>query len=129
MAKPQVILLLDSGALIAAGKSENIEAIVRRWRLAGAQFVIAAPSIAESIRGGPKDAPANRLINAISHVEPTTEHISRNAGALLGIFQSKKTIDAIIVATATHCRVTDILTSDPDDMRLLAGDSLNIYSI
>ncbi len=121
--------MLDSGPLIAAGKSENVEAIVRRWRTGGARFLIAAPSIAESIRGGARDAAANRLIKAIGHVEPTTENISRNAGALLANARSKKTVDAIVVATANHCRVTDLLTSDPDDMRLFAGASLNIHTV
>jgi uncharacterized protein (DUF3084 family) len=129
VAKPQVILLLDSGALIAASKNENVKAIVSRWRTAGARFVIAAPSLAESIRGGPRDAAANRLIRSIDRVVPTTEPIARRAGVFLGTLQSDSTIDAIIVASAQAAHATDILTSDPDDMRLIAGNTINVHKI
>jgi predicted nucleic acid-binding protein len=129
MAKPQVILLLDSGALIAAGKNENVTAIVRRWRSAGARFIIAAPSLAESIRGGPRDAAANRLITSVDRIVPTTEPIARRAGLFLGTLQSNSTIDAIIVASAQAAHATDILTSNLDDMRLFAGNNINIHKI
>ena len=129
MAKPQVTLMLDSGALIAAGKGRKVESIVRRWREADAQFLIGTPSLAEAIRDGPTDAAANRLIKTIDQVAATTEAIARSAGALLGQARSDKTIDAIIVATADHCHATDILTSDPDDMRLFAGGRINILSL
>ncbi len=124
-----MILLLDSGALIAAGKGRKVESIMRRWQMAGAQFVLATPSLAEAMRGGPADATANRLVKTIDFIIPTTESIARRAGVLLGWSRSGKTIDAIIAATAYESRVTDILTSDPADMRLFAGKDVGIHKI
>ncbi len=124
-----MILLLDSGALIAAGKGRKVESIMRRWQIAGAQFVLAAPSLAEAMRGGPGDAAANRLVETIDFIIPTTERIARRAGASLRRSCSGKTIDAIIAATAYKSRVTDILTSDPEDMRLFAGKDVGIHKI
>jgi predicted nucleic acid-binding protein len=129
MAKSQVILLLDSGALIDVGKRRRVESIIRRWRSADAQFVLATPSIAEVIRGGPTDAAANRIIKAIDHVVSTTETIARQAGAMLGKVKSDRTLAAIIVATADASRVTDILTSDAGDMRRFASNRINIHAI
>jgi len=129
MAKPQVILLLDSGALIAVGKDRKVESIIRRWREEDAQFVLATPSLAEAIRGGPRDAAANRLISAIDRVVATTETIARRAGMWLGDLQSDQTLDAIIAATAHASRATDILTSDPYDMQRFAGNAINIHPL
>jgi predicted nucleic acid-binding protein len=129
MAKPQIILLLDSGALILAGKGRKVESVIRRWREADAEFVLAAPSLAEAIRGGPRDAAVNRLISTIDHVVATTETIARRAGVALGKLQSDKTLDAIIAATAHACRATDILTIDADDMRHFAGNRINVHRI
>jgi predicted nucleic acid-binding protein len=124
----------NSAAYIPALKGPSctpllVKAIIRRWRAAGAQFIIAAPSLAESIRGGPRDAEANRLIKAVDCVVSTTEPIARRASESLGTLQSKSTVDAIIVASAQAAHATDILTSDPDDMRLLAGASMNIHPL
>jgi predicted nucleic acid-binding protein len=91
--------------------------------------VLATPSIAEVIRGGPTDAAANRIIKAIDHVVSTTETIARQAGAMLGKVKSDRTLAAIIVATADASRVTDILTSDAGDMRRFASNRINIHAI
>jgi predicted nucleic acid-binding protein len=126
MAQPQIILALDSGALIAAEKDPRVEAVIRKWLREGARILIPAPSIAEAVRGGPKDAAANRLIKAVNQVADTSEAIARDAGGRLGSKRSSKTIDALVVATAEACRATDILTSDPVDIRALAGDCINV---
>ncbi len=129
MAQPQIILALDSGALILADKDPRVEAVIRKWLREGARLLIAAPSIAEVIRGGPKDATANRLIKAVSNVANTSEAISRDAGARLGSKRSSATIDAIVVATAEAYRATDILTSDPADVRDLASSHINVIAL
>ena len=129
MAQPQIILALDSGALILADKDPRVEAVIRKWLREGARLLIAAPSIAEVIRGGPKDATANRLIKAVSNVANTSEAISRDAGARLGSKRSSATIDAIVVATAEAYRATDILTSDPADVRDLASSHITVIAL
>jgi predicted nucleic acid-binding protein len=129
MAQAQVVLALDSGALILAEKDQRVEAVVRKWLREGAELVIPAPCLAEAIRGGPRDAAPNRLIKAVGRVATTTEAIARDAGRRLGSRRSSQTIDALIVATAEAHRATDILTTDPRDVRSLAGNMLNVIAI
>jgi predicted nucleic acid-binding protein len=129
MAQSQAILALDSGALIAAEKDPRVEAVLRKWLREGARMFIPAPCIAESIRGGANDAAANRLIKAVRCVANTSEAIARDAGALLGRKRSSKTIDALVVATAETYGATDILTTDPGDIRELAGNRLNVITL
>jgi predicted nucleic acid-binding protein len=129
MARAQIILALDSGVLITAEKDQRVEAIIRKWLREGARLLIPAPAIAEAIRGGPKDAAANRLIKAVNHVANTSEAIGRDAGARLGSAASAATLDALIVATAEAHLATDILTTDPGDIRGLAGDHVNVIAL
>jgi predicted nucleic acid-binding protein len=129
MARPQVVLAFDSGALIAAENDPRVEAVLCKWLREGARILIPAPALAEVIRGGPKDAVANRLIRAVNDVADTSETIARNAGARLGACKSSATIDALVVATAEAYRATDILTTDPVDIRNLAGPQINIIAI
>jgi predicted nucleic acid-binding protein len=129
MAQSEVRLALDSGALIVAEKDLRVEAILRKWLREGARILIPAPCLAEAIRGGPKDAAANRLIKAINQVAPTSEAIARDAGTRLGLRKSSETIDALVVATAEAHLATDILTTDPDDIRLLSSNGLNIIAL
>jgi hypothetical protein len=127
LAKPKQVrrLALDSGALITAEKDERVEAIIRRWLGEGSSFVIAAPSLAEAIRGGPTDA----LVKAVGNTIATSEAIGRGAGVRLGEKKSGATVDALIVITAESSQATDILTTDPDDIKLLAGGSLNVIPL
>jgi predicted nucleic acid-binding protein len=129
MAQAQVILALDSGALITAEKDSRVEAVIRKWLREGARVLIPAPSLAEAIRGGPKDAAANRIIKAVNHIASTSEAIARDAGARLGVKRSTETIDALVVATAETYLATDILTTDPSDIRELAGSHVNVIAL
>ena len=129
MAQTQVTLALDSGALIAAEKDPRVEAVLRKWLREGARFLIPAPAIAEIIRGGPRDACANRLIAAVNQIAQTSEAIARDAGARLGAKKSSETVDALIVATAEAHLATDILTTDPVDIRRLASDKVNVIPL
>jgi len=129
MARAQVILALDSGALIAAEKDQRVEATIRKWLREGARLLIPTPAIAEAIRGGPRDAAANRLIKAANRVANTSEAMARDAGERLGSTSSSGTVDALIVATAEAYLATDILTTDPDDIQRLASSHLNVVAL
>jgi hypothetical protein len=122
-------LALDSGALIAAEKDPRVEAIIQKWLREGALLSIAAPSLAEAIRGGPDDAVANRLVKAVGNTIATSEPIARQAGIRLGIKNSNETVDALIVVTAESAATTDILTTDPTDIKLLSGGSMNVIEL
>lgn len=77
--------------------------------------------IAETVRGTSKDAPVNRVINAVGEVISADEEIARVAGGLLGATKSRSTIDAMVVATAIGLGPAVILTGDPDDLGRLAA--------
>ncbi len=129
MAKAEVVLALDSGALILAEKDQRIEAVIRKRVREGARVIIPAPCLAECIRGGARDAAANRIIGAVSSVANTTESIARDAGRRLSSKRRTQTIDALIVATAEANGATDILTTDPVDIRSLATAGVNIIGL
>jgi predicted nucleic acid-binding protein len=73
--------------------------------------------LAETLRGGPRDAPIHRVRNAVD-VFPTEESAARLAGALLGRSGRHNTVDALVAAEAVTAGA-DILTSDADDLRAL----------
>src|SRR5947209_14769863 len=114
-------LILDSGAIIAlAAASERARRFLQRAARERILAVIPAVVIAETTRGRPRDAPVNRVIKAVDEVAPITEAVAREAGRLLAATRlADATIDALVVATASHREPTIILTGDVDDIRAL----------
>ncbi len=129
MAQTEIVLALDSGALIAAEKDPRVEAILRLWLSRGARIIVPAPVLAEGLRGTAKDAAANRLIAAIGNVPSTTEAVARDAGKRLAGTSPPPTIVALIVATAVASGATDILTTDERDMRRLLHEPVNVIGL
>ncbi len=82
--------------------------------------------VAETVRGGPADAPVNRVLKAVGQVDVADEAIGRTAGRLLGSAGSTATVDAVVVATAVQTCGAVVLTSDPDDLRALATASQGV---
>jgi predicted nucleic acid-binding protein len=86
----------------------------------GIEIRIPVAVLAETLRGGSRDAPVHRVRNAVD-VFPTDERIGRLAGSLLGGTGGANAVDALVAAEAIHARA-DVLTGDADDLRaLLAG--------
>ena len=114
-------LILDSGAIIALSRSEE-RARAYLWRALelDADVVVPVVVLAETLRGGAKDAHVNRVLKAIGEIEPTSAATGRLAGSLLGSTGKVATIDAIVVAEALTRGGGRILTSDPDDLGELA---------
>ena len=117
-------LILDSGAIIALSRSEE-RARAYLWRALelDADVVVPVVVLAETLRGGPRDAHVNRVLKAIGEIEPTSVATGRLAGSLLGStgkVDTVDTIDAIVVAEALTRGGGRILTSDPDDLGELA---------
>jgi predicted nucleic acid-binding protein len=87
--------------------------------------VTAASTIAEVIRGGPRDASLHRVLNRIT-VVPIDKALGRAAGELLGragMAGHRCTIDALLAAVALgQARPVVLLTSDPDDMARLTEE-------
>ncbi len=73
--------------------------------------------LAETLRGGPRDAPIHRVRHAVD-VFPTEEPTARLAGALLDRAGGTNTVDALVAAEAVIA-AADVLTSDADDLRAL----------
>jgi predicted nucleic acid-binding protein len=115
-------LILDSGAVIAFSKGDlRVRSLLRRSAELGVRFGIPAVVVAETLRGGPRDAIVHRLLKLVDAVESTAEDHGRMAGLLLGLTKSSSTIDALVVAHAILGGGGEILTGDPDDLTQLAA--------
>jgi len=77
--------------------------------------------VAETSRGGPRDAPINRLLKAVGSVPTTHEIHGRTAGRLLAAARSAYTVDALVVAHAVEGGGAHILTGDRDDLERLSA--------
>lgn len=114
-------LILDSGAVIALSRGDQrARAFLARALELRAPVEIPAVVVAETVRGGPRDAPVNRVLKAVGAISETRESHGRTAGRLLGSARSSHTIDAIVVAHAVEEGGAHILTGDRDDLKRLA---------
>jgi predicted nucleic acid-binding protein len=115
-------LILDSGAVIGWARGDvRPRALLARALELGVDVRIPAAVLAETLRGGPGDAPIHRVRNAVD-VFPTTENIAKLAGALLGRTRGTNTVDALVAAEAIALGA-DVMTGDAGDFRaLLAND-------
>lgn len=125
-----IVAALDSGAIIAlANGKREVLAMIRTMIRSGHLFVVAAPVLAETLRGTPKtDAAIHQWLKAFS-VEPTTKEIAMRAGQLLGAVRSKETVDALIVATARARSAALLVTGDLAHMAPLVDGSMEILVI
>jgi predicted nucleic acid-binding protein len=119
-------LVLDSEGLVklAAGDARaraHLEtAIARRARV-----VASAVTLAEVLRGGPRDAAVHRVLSRIT-VVPVSPALGRHAGELLGttgLPGKRCSVDAVVAATALEGeRPVVVLTSDPVDLNRLVEE-------
>jgi len=118
---PAQRLILDSGAVIAWSRGDvRARALLTRALELALDIRIPVAVLAETLRGGPRDAPIYRVRNAVD-VMPTEEPTARLAGALLGRTRGTNTVDALVAAEAVTA-AADVLTRDADELRaLLAG--------
>jgi hypothetical protein len=115
-----VTLVLDSGALIALERNDRI-----MWRrlkaalLAGAVPVSHGGIVGQVWRGrGPRHALLAQALEGID-VRALDNSLGRDAGELLARAATSDVIDAALVLLADDG--DDIVTSDADDLELLAG--------
>lgn len=115
-------VILDSGAVIAlAAGDARARAFVTRAVRQGDLLVIPAVVLAETTRGGARDAPVNRVVNSVGDITPATETIARQAGRLLAAAGlANATVDALIVAEAVLGGPATVLTGDVGDFSALA---------
>jgi predicted nucleic acid-binding protein len=121
-ATPAERLILDAGAVIALARSEpRAMAFLRRAVELDADVIIPVVVLAETLRGGRSDASVHRVLNNVGRIESSRPEIGRVAGALLGRSRRTDTVDAMVVAEAVIRGGGQVLTSDPNDLGLLAA--------
>jgi predicted nucleic acid-binding protein len=92
-----------------------------------ARVVVSAVTLAEVLRGTPRDAATYRVLTRIAEL-PVTSEVGRAAGALLGSTGlSGATVDAVVAATALRQTGPVLLvTSDPSDMAALTASRTDL---
>lgn len=124
--KPLVLpdaVLLDSEGLSAAARGDaRPRAELALAERLGAKVYVSAVTLAETLRGGPRDARVHALLRGAEQ-EPVTPDLGRAAGELLGRTGRADTVDAVVAVTAQGLgRRVRILTGDPDDLRALTAE-------
>jgi predicted nucleic acid-binding protein len=120
-------LILDSGGVIALAREDHRAraALTAAWEV-GADVIVPAVVVAETVRGTARDAPVNRILNAVGNVASATEDTARVAGALLARARSAATIDALVVAEAVQGGGGVVLTGDADDLGALSSRHVEV---
>lgn len=121
-------LILDSGAIIALSRGDQrARAYLARAIELRALVEVPVVVVAETLRGGARDAPVNRLLKATGTVPAAQEAHGRIAGRLLGQARSSSTIDALVVAHAVERGGALVLTGDPEDLERLASPHPEVW--
>lgn len=110
----------DTGALIAADRGER-----RIWARHRALLVrrevptVPAPVLAQAWPGSPRQAQLARLLTGCD-IETLGDPQAKATGALATRAQTSDIVDAFVVEGALR-RHDRIISSDPDDLRAIAG--------
>jgi predicted nucleic acid-binding protein len=121
-------LILDAGAVIALARGDpRARAFLARALELRAPVEIPVVVVAETVRGGPRDAPVNRLLKAVGVVPTAREVHGRIAGQLLGQARSSATVDALVVAHAVEAGGAHVLTGDRKDLGQLAAPHPDVW--
>ena len=115
------MLVLDAGALIAVERmSRDVIALIKRERRAGRAPITHGGIVGQVWRDGGRQANLARLLPGLD-VEALDAELGSRAGALLARSRSTDVIDAALALLAQDG--DEILTSDPEDMRVLIAAS------
>lgn len=121
-------LVLDAdGVSTAAAGERRAQALLVSARDRDARVVVSAATLAEVLRGTPRDASTHRVLGRVTET-PVTPEIGRRAGALLGATGlPDATVDAIVASTALDQPGPVLLvTSDAHDLTLLTADRADV---
>ena len=114
-------LVLDAGALIALERGERpMWTRLKAAKMAGDVPVTHAGVLGQVWRGSPRQAQLACALRGIK-VQSLDERLGRSAGVLLGKADLSDVIDAAVVLLSADG--DDIVTSDPDDLSLLAASA------
>ena len=117
--KDQLGVVLDAGAFIAVERrNREIVRLVRRFEEEKVPLVTSAGVVAQVWRGGVRDQVPVVFLLRKTDVLDLTYRVARAIGSLLGRRGTSDPVDAHLVILAQE-RGWPILTSDPDDLRVL----------
>ncbi len=118
--------MLDAQGLVKLAHGDpGVRARARQAIQRGGEVVTAASTLAEVLRGGPRDAPVHQ---ALKHVRVIAigAAVGRKAGELLaasGTPGRRDTVAALLATVAlAQSRPTLLVTSDPGDMTRLTEE-------
>ncbi|HEY9389501.1 MAG TPA: PIN domain-containing protein [Mycobacteriales bacterium] len=119
-------LVLDSEGLSKLADGDpRARAYLETAGLRRARAMVSAVTLAEVLRGSPRDALVHRVLSRVL-VMPVTAEIGCAAGKLLGVTGlsgHRCAIDAVVAATALlAARPVVLLTSDPNDLGRLVEE-------
>lgn len=113
-------LTLDTGALIAADRADHrIEILFKLWARNRTALTIPSVAVAQAWRGGSRSARLARLIDECA-IDALDLEQAQVTGELLARSGTHDAVDAAVVVSAAR-RGDAILTTDPDDLRVLAA--------
>lgn len=112
-------LLLDAGALIAFERgSRTVQAFLERAARSGEDVRTSTAVVAQAWHGDPRQARLAMLLRGVREFELTSAR-ARAVGQLLRLAGATDVADGSLIEVANDG--DEILTSDPGDMRALAG--------
>lgn len=119
-------LILDAEGLVKLAAGDlGARTWARRAANRRANIVTAASTLAEVLRGSPKDAPVHQLLASVQ-VIAIDKACGRAAGELLGharLSGDRCAMDALLAAVAlSQPRPAVLVTSDPDDLAKLTEE-------
>lgn len=130
------VAVLDSEALWrlararpGSERAENVRALLRSAERRGYDTVVPSAVLVEVYRGGREDAAVDRVIaGARIGIVTSGRAMARIAARLLtrDALDSCHVVDALVVATAIRFGGGVILSNDPEDLKALARDHLNV---
>ncbi len=123
-------MVFDAGALIALERrNEDIRTLLRTVRRSNLPVVIPANVVAQAWRNGARQALlAKFLAEPWVRIVPVDEELAKAAGVLLARTGTTDAVDASVVVTAVKLGLRRIVTSDPEDIAILAP-TLDIIAI
>lgn len=117
------MLALDSGGLTAAANNDpNARAAIVYSARRGIRVLIPSVVIAESTRGDATDARINAVVSKgiVSPAGETEARIAARLKSAAGMSGVAHTIDVLVVATVAAAGGGAVLTSDKEDIEMLA---------
>jgi predicted nucleic acid-binding protein len=119
-----LVLDADGLAKLAAGNSRAVSFAMDAYD-SQIPVIVAASTLTEVLRGGPRDSPVHRLLRRIE-ISPIDESRARMAGELLGrvgLSGHDHALDALVAVVAlAQPRPAVLLTSDTKDMERLTDE-------